>query len=105
MSSVWETRNRLLLEQLEKLTDQLRSEEPIGPAELKEQTVRLLAGVLMLLRQHEVNNRGQCRFCATSRWWRFWNKRPQCTVHLNLDFAMRQRMDVVWQRLLNDHKA
>lgn len=105
MSNVWETRYRLLLEHLEELTDELRGNEPIVPAALEEQTVRLLASVVMLLRQHEVNKRGQCRFCAVSRRWRFWRRRPQCTVYLCLDFAMRQRLDVVWSRLLVDPKA
>lgn len=40
MSSVWETRNRLVLEYIERLADQLRSKEPIAPPALEEQTVR-----------------------------------------------------------------
>lgn len=95
-----------MLERLEELTDQLRGNEPIPPAVLEEQTVRLLAGVVMLLRQHRVNKRGQCHYCGWTRWtWRLWRGRPQCTVHLSFGFAMRQRLDVVWSRLLVDGKA
>lgn len=100
MSNVWETRYRLMLEQLEELADQLRGNEPIAPAALEEQTVRLLAGVLMVLRQHRVNQRGQCRFCTMpQRTWRFWNRRPRCTVSRALDFAITQRLDIVWWQL------
>ena len=101
MSNVWETRNRLILEYLEKLADQLRSGEPIAPAELEEQLLRLLVGVLMLLRQHKVNKRGRCRICRwPRRTWRFWHRRPQCTVYRSLNFVMRQGLDRVrWQLL------
>lgn len=103
MSDVWQTRHRLMLERFEKEADQLRSDEPIAPAALEEQTVRLLAGVVMLMRQHNVNKRGQCRFCAAPRRaLRFWHRRPQCTVHRALDFALRQRLDIVWCQLLDD---
>ena len=66
MSNVWETRYRLLLERFEELADRLTTEQPIATADLEEQTVRLLAAVVMLLRQHKLNKRGQCRFCAAS---------------------------------------
>lgn len=48
MSNVWETRYRLLVEQVEALAVQLRAEEPIDPSALEAQTVRLLAGVMTL---------------------------------------------------------
>lgn len=105
MSNVWETRQLLMLERLDELADRLRSKQPIAPAALEEQTVRLLAGVVMLLRQHKVNKRGQCRFCAASRRWRFWRRRPRCTVYLSLDFAMNQRLDMVWSRSVVDRKT
>jgi hypothetical protein len=57
VSNVWQTRHRLMLERLEELADQLRSKEPIAPAVLEGQTVRLLAGAITLLRQHAVNKR------------------------------------------------
>ncbi len=96
MSSVWETRYRLLLEQLEELANQLRSKGPVDPPALEEQTMRLLIGVITLLRQHPVDKRGQCKYCGrTKRRWRFWRRRPQCTVRRSLDFAMRQPLDVV----------
>jgi len=106
VSNVWETRHQLVLELLEQLADQLRDKEQVAPAELEEQIVRLLTGVVMLLRQHRVNKRGQCKYCGWTRWmWRFWRRRPQCTVYLSLNFVMRQRLDVVWSRLLADRKT
>ncbi len=106
MSNVWKTRNRLFLEYLEKLAGQLRGKESIAPAELEEQLLRLLTGVVMLLRQHRLNKRGQCKYCGWASWtWRFWHRRSQCTVYRCLDFAMRQPVDAVWRRLLEDHKT
>lgn len=104
MSNVWETRYRLLLEQLEELADQLSGEEPIEPAVLTGQTVRLLAGVVTLLRQHRVNKRGQCKYCRSTRWTRrLWHRRPQCTVYRGIDFALTQSLDVAWWQLLESH--
>jgi hypothetical protein len=105
VSNVWETRYRLLLERLEQLADRLTTEQPITTADLEEQTVRLLAAVVMLLRQHKLNKRGQCRFCTAPRRWQFWHRRPQCTVYRSLDFVMRQRLDAVWSRLQVDRKT
>jgi hypothetical protein len=100
VSNVWQTRHRLMLERLDELVDQLRKEEPIAPAVLEEQTVRLLAGVRMVLRQHHVNQRGQCKFCTMpQRTWRFWHRRPQCTVSRALDFVLTQRLDIVWWQM------
>ena len=105
MSNVLKTRHRLVLDYLEKVVDQLRSKEQVAPAELEEQLLRLLTGMVMLLRQHRVNKRGQCEYCGWTRWvWRFWRRRPQCTVYRSLDFTMRQPLDSVWWRLLEDHK-
>ncbi len=60
----------------------------------------------MLLRQHRVNKRGRCEYCGWTRWtWRFWRRRPQCMVYLSLDFAVRQPLDAVWRRLLEDRKT
>jgi hypothetical protein len=103
VSHVRETRYRLLLERLQELTDHFRRGEPIAPAVLKAQTVRLLVGVIVVLRQHQVNKRGRCKYCGrTRRTWRLWYRRPLCTVYLALDFAMSQPLDLVWQRLQDD---
>lgn len=103
MSSVWEFQDRLLLEQLELFVARLDGEEQIEPPEIREHAVRLLAGVLMLLRQHRVNKRGQCQYCGwTRRAWRFWRRRPRCTVYRALAFAFGQRLDVVWWQLLEN---
>lgn len=100
MSNVWETRHRLLLEQCEALVDWLSGNEPIAQHLLEEQTVRLLMGVAGLLRQHQVSKRGRCAYCGWARWgWRFWRRRPQCTVFRIVDLAMGQGLDVVWWQL------
>jgi hypothetical protein len=105
VNNVWETRCRVLLERLEALAHKYRQEEPTAPTILEEHTVRLLVGVIMLLRQHRVNKWGQCRHCAwMRRTWRLWYRRPQCTVYLGLDFAMSQPLDLVWGQLLADQK-
>ncbi|MGH3814795.1 MAG: hypothetical protein ACRDUV_20510 [Pseudonocardiaceae bacterium] len=100
MSNVWGTRHRLLREQLEQLADRLSGVEPLAPAIVEEKTVRLLAAPAMLLRQHNVNKRGQCKFCGWTRWrWRFWHRRPQCTVYEAVGFVTSQSLDVVWWQL------
>ncbi|HSL07305.1 MAG TPA: hypothetical protein VK887_04910 [Pseudonocardiaceae bacterium] len=71
----------------------------MAPVVLEEWIVKLLATVLMLLRQHHVNKRGQCRFCGWTTWkWRFWRRR-RCTVYVALDYAMMQSLDVVWWKV------
>ncbi|MEO7193596.1 MAG: hypothetical protein ABIZ05_02060 [Pseudonocardiaceae bacterium] len=103
MSTVWETRDRLLVEQLERLVKKLSGEEQIEPAEVMEQAVRLLTGVIALLRQHRVNKRGQCQCCGCTRWvWRFWRRRPRCTVYRAVGFVFHQHLDVVWWQLLGE---
>jgi hypothetical protein len=101
VSNVWETRNRLLVEKVEQVTKRLSSEEPLEPSELTELAVRLLTGVVMLLRQHPTNKRGQCRYCEWTRLARpFWHGQSDCTVYEVVDFAFRQRLDMVWRQLL-----
>lgn len=103
MSTVWGIKYRLLLEELEHLADWLGEQQPPEPLIVEEQTIRLLMGVVRLLRQHRVNHRGRCRFCGWTRWgWRIWRRRPQCTVYRALDFAMAQPIDVVWWQLFKD---
>ena len=100
MSNVWGTRYRLLLEELEKMADQLSGDQQQEPAAVTEHTVRLLTFASILLRQHHINKRGQCEFCGWTRWkWRFWHRRPQCTVYRALVFTASEGMDVVWWRL------
>lgn len=96
-----EVRYRLIFEQLEQWVEKLGGAEPVKPEEVKELAVRLLAMAAMLLRQHELNKRGQCKFCGCALWnWRFWNRRPPCTVCSALSFAMEQELAVAWWRLL-----
>jgi hypothetical protein len=98
VSSLWETRYRLVLQQLGELAERLSGAKPMAPAALEEWIVKLLATMLMLLRQHHINKRGQCRFCGWTSWkWRFWRRR--CTVYVALDYAMRQSLDVVWWKV------
>lgn len=100
VSSLWETLYRLVLQQLEELAERLSGAKPMEPAALEEWAVQLLATVLMLLRQHHINKRGQCRFCGWTTWtWRFWRLRRRCTVYAALDYAMRQSLDVVWWKV------
>lgn len=89
----------MLRQQLEQLADGLRGAQP--PAASADHTVRLLTCAVTLLEQHRVNKRGRCQFCGWSRWrWRFWHRRPQCTVCRALAFALGQGLDVVWWQLL-----
>lgn len=67
MSTVWKTRQRLLLEQLEQWVERLSEKEPSEAVAVDELAVRLLTGVVTLLQQHEVNKRGQCRLCGRTR--------------------------------------
>ncbi|MGH3870786.1 MAG: hypothetical protein ACRDSR_04600 [Pseudonocardiaceae bacterium] len=96
MSSIWETKHRLALHQLEELAQRLSNDaKPIAPAGPDEWTVQLLVTVLTLLRQHHVNKRGQCRFCGWTRCkWRRWRGRRRCTVYTALDYAMGQSLSL-----------
>lgn len=100
MSNVWGMRYRLRGEELTQWVEWLSGAEPRQQAVLDERILQLLATVLLLLRQHHVNRRGQCRFCRATRWtWRFWHRRRRCTVYRALDHAMGQSPDVLWWRL------
>jgi hypothetical protein len=104
VTNVWETRHRLLLERLETLARQLREDQPIAPTALQEQAIRLLAGEIMLLRQHRVNKRGQCKYCRRTKWCWLFQRRAQCSVYVCLDFAMCQPVQVVWRRLQEERE-
>jgi hypothetical protein len=97
VSNVWETRYRLLVETLENIVARLGDTAPgTSSLESNKQMVRVIVGVLTLLKQHRVNKRGQCRYCGWTQWyWRFFRTRPQCTVVRSLDFALRQPVEVV----------
>lgn len=100
MSHVQEVRYRLLCEQLEQWLEKLSGEEQIDPEAVKELAVRLLTMAVMVLKQHQVNKRGQCQYCDWAQWyWRVWRRRSQCTVCSTLSFAMGQELTVVWWRL------
>ena len=98
MSNFWQVRHRLLIQQCEKLANQLSGKEDPGRILFEEQAVRLLTGVVMVLRQHKLNKRGQCRACAAPG--RFWLRRPRCAVYRDLSFAMSQGIVFVWWQLL-----
>jgi hypothetical protein len=97
VSSVWETRYHLLVETLDELVERFCGEEPdMLSMSSKEQAMRVLMGVTALLKQHRINKHGQCSYCGWTRWyWRFWRRRPLCTVYRGLDFVLRQPVDVV----------
>lgn len=103
MNNVWVTQHRLYIEELEAIADRISDNRPIPPKVAEEQTVRLLATVARLLRQHEVNKRGQCNFCCWTHWGRrLWRRRPQCTVFRAVGFALGQPLDVAWWQVLVD---
>jgi len=94
--SVWETQHRLWAEQLKSLLSGKH-----GSRELTaEQTRRLIIAAYVVLRQHQINKRGQCRLCYRSRtgWWP--RRRRACTVHLTFTVAMTQPLNIVldWQQ-------
>jgi len=100
MSNVWGMRYRLRGEELAQWVQWLSGAEPRQQAVLDERILQLLATLLILLRQHHVNRRGQCRFCRATRWkWRFWHRRRCCTVYRALDYSMGQSPDVLWWTL------
>lgn len=103
MSGMQELRYRLLFEQLEQWVEKLSDEKPVEPEVVEELAVRLLAMVVMSLRQHGVNKRGQCRFCGSGTWrWQFWCRRSRCAVLRSVDLAIVQGLDVVWWQLLGN---
>lgn len=102
MNNDWETRSRAFLEELEKLAEWLSSDAPKSSTALEEQTVRLLAVAVTLVRQHRVNKRGQCQLCGGTRWtWEFWRRRRECTAYQALNLGMGQSLDVVWWRVFD----
>ena len=82
--SVWETQHRLWSERLKRLL-----------AHEDQEIARLAAVSWVLLAQHRVNERGQCRFCFRPRptWWPM--RRRTCTVHSAFMVAMNQPFHIV----------
>ena len=88
MSTVWRSAAVYFWNGLRSSLTSLDENNQIVPPVLEERTARLLIGVVMLLRQHQVNKRGQCRYCSwTRRTWRLWHRGPQCMVYLGLDLT------------------
>lgn len=58
-----------------------------------EQTRRLLIASYVVLQMHQVNKRGQCRYCWHRAWWP-WHRKP-CTVYLTFKMAMTQPIKFV----------
>jgi hypothetical protein len=100
MSTVWGTKHRLLVERCAELVDRLCGPVPVEPVLLEEQLVRLLLVVLRLLEQHDLNTRGRCRYCRwPNRSWRFWSRKPRCSIFRAVDQSMGQELAVVWWQL------
>lgn len=98
--NVWQTRHRLLSEQLDNVAARLRRKQDTEPQVIEDHVVRLLTAAVLLLRQHRFDTRGQCGVCGCSlRRLRLWQTRPRCTVFPAVDLAMRQSIDVVWWQL------
>ena len=84
MSSAWESQHRLWAEQLRNLLDGKHASRELTT----EQTRRLLIASYVVLQMHQVNKRGQCRYCWRRAWWP-WRWKP-CTVYLTFKMAMTQ---------------
>jgi hypothetical protein len=99
--SMHEIRYRRFREELNELADRLSAKEVVSPAVARDQIIRVLAVVAMLLSQHHVNKWGQCKLCPPPRWnWKVWRRRPSCTVYRTVSFVMGQNLDEVWWQLL-----
>lgn len=81
--NVWETQHRLWGERLKRLLE--HEDEEVARA--------AAAAAYMLLVQHTVNERGQCRYCARPARWSL--RRRTCTVHSALLMAMNQPFHMV----------
>lgn len=89
MTSARETQHRLWAEQLGSL---LAGKH--GSRELTtEQTRRLMIAAYVVLQEHQVDKRGQCRYCRRSTWWPW--RRKTCTVHVTFKVAMQQPINIV----------
>jgi hypothetical protein len=98
VTSAHETQHRLWAEQLGSLLDGKH-----GSRELTtEQTRRLMIAAYVVLRQHQVGKRGQCRLCCRCRSWWWARRRRTCTVYLTFEVAMNQPIDIVLE-WLKDH--
>lgn len=106
MSNVWQTRCLVLVEQLGVLANRLRSKQPIASTSLEEHTARLLVGVLMLLRQHRVNKRGQCHYCRLDS-HDMAIVAETATVHRvsRVGFHVSQPLAIVWMQLIGDYPS
>jgi len=89
VSSVGQAQHRLWAEQLESLLSGRH-----GSRELTaEQTRRSVIAAYVVLQLHQVNKRGQCRYCwRSTRWPR---RRKPCTVYLTFKVAMTQPLKIV----------
>lgn len=88
--NVWETKHRLLVEQLEVLLASRHGTNDLTD----EQAARLLATAYVLLQEHQVDKRGRCRACRSRSGWWPWRRRP-CTVYQAFTVAMTQPIGVV----------
>lgn len=101
-SSVHEMRYQQLRVELKEITDQLSGEKEISPAETRNQIVQTLTMISILLRQHQINKHGHCKFCSRPRWkWKFWSRRAPCTVYRTASFVMRQELNEAWWQLFD----
>jgi hypothetical protein len=100
--SLQETRYRRFREELKEFVDRLSAKEAVVPAVTRGQIVQVLAVIAILLHQHHVNKRGRCKFCVRSGWkWKFWSRRPLCTVYRTASFVMSRELDEVWWQLFD----
>jgi hypothetical protein len=108
MTTIYETTDRLIGEQLDALLTiawQLDHRQHAIPADSDEFShrptmpiVRLVGAARLLYQQHCVDAKGRCRICARRvRWWPSWI-RP-CTVYAALNFYLTQPDELVLREL------
>ena len=91
MSSVYEVRRRVLRE---RLVSVLRRAESVEVMPLNDETIRLAAGALTLLDQHQVDDKARCRRCRHSGRWARFGRKQRCLVYAVLSLYLEQPMDV-----------
>ena len=96
MSTARQTQHRLWAEQLRSLLDGKHGSRELDT----EQTRRLVIAAYVVLQMHQINERGQCRYCWRSTWWPW--RRHTCTVYLTFSVAMTQPIKLV-RDWLEDH--
>jgi hypothetical protein len=89
------------LQVLNELADRLSVKQILSPEATNDHIVQVIAVVAILIHQHQVDKRGQCRLCVRPGWWKFWSRRPLCRVYRTTSFIMSQGLDTAWWQLFD----